>query len=208
MYQFKINKGPSVAWKTNEKRYGKWNKPKTIWKATKVHKINKMGQCENSWRTTGLEGHHVNLCLACDWILIFFVGREMKHTSKPILGRVSTWESVKRKTPSVGNKGLKDHRFAFSLCTAVLPSKSMLLNSNMPAGDGLQNVCYQFEMMYRNWEESFRNYTATERCNFMTVESTDNKVGITCCVFLFDFFLLIHFYCILQRYWSMADWEK
>lgn len=44
-----------------------------------------------------------------------------------------------------------------------------------------------------------------EQSSFMPVESTDNKVEIAFCVFLLLFFLQIHFYYILQRYWSITD---
>lgn len=42
----------------------------------------------------------------------------------------------------------------------------------------------------------------------MPVESIDNKVEIEFRVSLFHFFLLIHFYCVLQKYSSMKDWKK
>lgn len=57
------------------------------------------------------------------------------------------------------------------------------------------------------WSVRLENFMATWQNIFITVESDNNlKIGLFYVSFEFHF-LVIHFYCILQTYWSAMDWK-
>lgn len=54
-------------------------------------------------------------------------------------------------------------------------------------------------------EQAFRNFYGNWQDNFMFVKSNSKQIGLLFCM-PFNF-LVIHFYCILQKHQSMTRWQ-